>query len=280
LDAAMGTLDEGLVLAQRLADLFQTYAQVEAVTLSGSRTSGTAVDRRSDIDLYVHLEEGEFSLEDRRAIVEQLGGATRANLKLGYWGGGDVWFDAGSGVEVDVVYSSKRWTEEALDRVLRQHLPSGGYSTCAWHTVRTAHILFDRRGWFGQLQAWSDQPYPAELRRAIIEHNFPILREIIPSYRYNVEKSLPRRDLVFINNEVTWMLASYFDVLFAFNYVLHPGAKRLLEQAARLCPRLPSDMTLQVTELLRLSAAGDMGSVAAIDRLVDGLEGLLEEDAP
>lgn len=278
--APMLTPDEGLALAQRLADLFLGYAQVEAVTLSGSRTSGSVLDAGSDIDLYVYSEEGEFPLEERRAIVERLGGAKRASLGLGFWGSGDVWFDAGRGIEVDVVYSSKRWTEEALERLLRRHLPSGGYSTCLWHTVRTAQILFDRRGWFGRLQAWSDQPYPPELRRAIITHNFPLLREIIPSYRYNVEKSLPRHDLVFINNEVTWMLASYFDVLFAFNAVPHPGAKRLLEQAVRLCPRLPQDMEPAVIEVLRLSAAGDAGLLAAIDRLVDGLEALLEEEAP
>jgi len=278
MEATMAAPEEAIILAQRMADLYQDYAQVEAVTLNGSRTSGVAVDARSDIDLEVYTAKGEFPLEERRAIVERLGGATRVNLGLRFWGDGDIWFDARSGIEVDVVYPSQRSTEEELDHTLRQHLPSGAYSTCTWHSVRTAHILFDRRGWFGQLQAWSDQPYPPELRRAIIDHNFPILRDIIPSYRYNVEKSLPRRDLVFINNEVTWLLACYFDVLFAFNQVPHPGSKRLLEQAARLCPRRPQDLAGQVTEVLRLSAVGDAGLLTAIDRLVDGLEGLLGEE--
>ena len=66
-----------------------------------------------------------------------------------------------------------------------------GYTTCAWHTVRTALILFDRSGWFARLQAWSDQSYPPALRRAIISHNLPILRGIVPSYRDNLEKSSP-----------------------------------------------------------------------------------------
>lgn len=117
-------------------------------------------------------------------------------------------------------------------------------------------------------------------RRPIIDHNFPILRAIIPSYRYNVKKSLARRDLVFINNEVIWMLASYFDVLFAFNNVPQPGAKRLLEQATRLCPHLPQDMVHQVTKVLHLSATGNVGLLAAIDRLVDRLEVMLGPEAP
>ena len=79
-------------------------------------------------------------------------------------------------------------------------------------------------------------------------------------------------------NEITWMLASYFDVLFAVNWVAHPGAKRLLEQAARLCPRRPQDISRQVTEVLRLSTTGAEGLLAAIDALVDGLQEIIVGD--
>ncbi len=210
--------DEAQMLARRLAQEFAIYPMVEAVTLSGSRTSGAVTDERSDIDLFIYSEREDFPLAEREAIIARLGGASHASLGLTFWGPqGDVWFDARTGIEVDAVYSSKRWVEETLERSLRRFQPAGGYSTCAWHTMRYAQILFDRSGWFGRLQAWSDQPYPPELRRAIIAHNLPVLRAMIPSYRYNVEKSLPRRDLIFINNEITWMLASYFDVLFALN---------------------------------------------------------------
>ena len=74
---------------------------------------------------------------------------------------------------------------------------------------------------------------------------------------------------MFINNEVTWLLVAYFDILFALNNVPHPGAKRLLEQAERLCPRRPPDLPAQVGELLRLAAAGDARLLPALDRLVD-----------
>ncbi len=274
----MDASDQAQVLAQEIASQFSGYAQVEAVTNSGSRTSGTALDSRSDIDLFVYTADGGFPLEERRAIIARLGGAARADLGMPFWGDGDAWLVA-NGIEVDAVYSSLRWTEEALDRVLRQHHASGGYTTCLWHSLRTARILFDRSGWFERLQAGCDLPYPPELRRAIIARNLPMLRAIIPSYRYNVEKSLPRRDLVFINNEVAWLLASYFDVLFAFNRVAHPGSKRLLDQAARLCPRLPEAMSRDVTDVLRLAGTGDPELLTAIDRLVDGLETLLGDEA-
>ena len=269
--------DAAQALARRLADEFQVYRFVEAVTLSGSRTSGIETDACSDIDLCIYSDDGTFPLAERQAIIARLGGASRASLGLTFWGDGDVWFDALTGFEVDAVYSSKHWIEEALERSLHRYQPAGGYSTCVWHTVRNAQILFDRGGWFGRLrQAWSDQPYPPELRRAIIAHNLPVLRAIIPSYRFNVEKCLARGDLIFMNNEITWLLASYFDVLFAFNNVPHPGAKRLLEHAVRLCPRRPPNLEQHVTKVLRLAGLGDPAVLAAIDDLVDGMEELVK----
>lgn len=267
--------DEAMLLARKLAGEYAEQAFVETVTLSGSRTSGAQIDALTDIDLFVYSDDGAYPLEERRAIADRLGGARQASMGLTFWGDGDVWVDARSEIEVDVVFSSKRYAEDGLNRVLRQHKPSGGYTTCLWHSVRTAQILVDRNGWFASLQAWSDQPYPPELRRAIIDHNFAVLRDIVPSYRQNVEKSLPRGDLVFINNEVMWMLASYFDVLFAVNWVAHPGAKRLLDHAARLCPRRPEALERDVRDVLRLAGVGDSAVLGAIDRLVDGLEGVI-----
>ena len=46
------------------------------------------------------------------------------------------------------------------------------------------------------------------------------------------------------------LVASYFDILFAFNRMSHPGEKRLIEQAARLCPRLPRNMAAQMESVL------------------------------
>jgi hypothetical protein len=140
--------------------------------------------------------------------------------------------------------------------------------------------LFDRTGWYAALKVRTNVPYPEGLRRALIAACFPILREIIPSYRYNVEKSLARRDLVFINNEVTWLLANYFEVIFAFNRVAHPGSKRLPAQAARLCQAIPVEMDRLVNDVLRLAGTGDPGVLGAIDRLVDGLEEMLGEEKP
>ena len=184
--------DEALRLARRIAGSFQADPRVKAVTLCGSRTSGAAVDTRSDIDLYVYTEAGDYPPTSAGPSSSAWAGAS-CQPGADLWANGDVWIDARSGIEVDV-FTLHGPIEQELDRPLRRCTALRGYTTLLGHTVRTALILFDRSGWFARLRAWSDQSYPPALRRAIIiSHNLPT--RIVPSYRDNLEKSLARRDL-------------------------------------------------------------------------------------
>jgi hypothetical protein len=262
-------------LVERLVALYRRFPQVEALALAGSLTSGASTDPASDIDLCVYIN-APIPLEERLALVEQLGGAARASMGLDYWGPGDEWFDAASGIEVDAVYWETGWMEETLKNILERCQASLGYTTAFWHTVRSSRSLYDRSGWFARLQAWCARPYPEALRQAIIVRNSAVLREIIPAYAHQVEKAARRGDLVSVNHRVAALLASYFDVIFAYNRVPHPGEKRLLEQAARMCPRLPRDMASQVNALLHSAGAGDEHLVGAIHDLLDGLDELLK----
>lgn len=264
-----------LDLAQQLADHFQLYNQVEAVALGGSLTSGASADPASDIDLYVFVT-APVPLAERLAIVDALGGASKANMDLNLWDPGDEWFDARTGIEIDVMYWDPRWMEDSLDRVIRQHQASMGYSTAHWHTIRHARALFDRSGWFAGLQKLSALPYPEPLCQNIIAKNLPVLRDLIPSYLHQVEKAARRGDLVSVNHRAAGFFASYFDVIFAANRVLHPGEKRLLDQVKRLCSYVPANMEQQVNEALRLAGSTDLRLVEALNRLVDGLEAMLQ----
>ena len=95
-------------------------------------------------------------------------------------------------------------------------------------------------------------------------------------YQSQVEKAVKRGDLVSINHRVSGLVASYFDILFAFNRVPHPGEKRLVEQAQRLCPRLPDHLATQLETVLRCAGDTDPQLVVEIDCLVDDLEALLD----
>jgi hypothetical protein len=259
-------------LALKLTGLFSEFPQVEAVALSGSQTSGRS-DYTSDIDLYVYTR-AEIPLSQRAALVEK-SRAARADLDLRFWDLGDEWFDAATGIEVDIIYWDTAWIETQLDRVLVQHQASLGYSTSFWHTIRNSQVLYDRAGWFQSMKEKAARPYPAELRRAIIALNHPVLRRVIPAYAHQIEKAVRRADLVSINHRVAALLASYFDVLFTINNLLNPGEKRLVPFAVEHCSKIPPRMAGQVNAVLQAAAAPDQDLLAKIDLLIDGLDQLL-----
>jgi predicted nucleotidyltransferase len=271
-------LDRHLDLARRIARELAPHPAVAAVALAGSRANvAAAIDPASDIDVYVYTRE-EIDAPTRRAVVEATGGATRANLGLDYWGPGDEWLHAGTGIHVDAIYFDAGWMEDQVDRVLVRHEPSLGYSTCFWHTARASTPLEDPHGWFEALQRRADVAYPEALRRAIINRNHPVLRGVLPAWANQVAKAARRGDLVSINHRLTGFLASYFDIVFAVNRLPHPGEKRLIDLAVAMCPRLPDGMASDVTEILR-TATVEPGELAArLDRLCERLDDLLRTE--
>ncbi len=160
-------------LAREAAAAFGDLPNVEAVALGGSQATGWT-DGESDIDLYVYTTAA-VPLGEREAIVAKLGGV-EAELNQTFWDVADGWRDAETGVEVEAVYWRTDWIEGMLGRSLVQHRPGAGYSTSHWYTIRNSLCLYDREGWFAALQERSRQPYPDQLRRAIIAANHPVLR--------------------------------------------------------------------------------------------------------
>ncbi len=266
-------------LTRRLADRLGELPEVEAVALGGSRGRGQA-DADSDIDLYVFTR-ADIAVSTRAAVVERSGGATRADLGLTYWGPGDEWLDAATGLEVDVVYFDTRWLEAQLERVLRAHEASLGYTTCFWDTVANCQSLYDPRGWLQARQSECRGEYPAELRANIVRVNQPVLRAVLPAYANQLHKAVRRHDLVSVNHRLAALLASYFDIIFAVNRVRHPGEKRLLEHAAARCPSLPVEMAADVEAVLRAGAVAEADLPAQLNRLLDRLDDwLVHEGLP
>jgi hypothetical protein len=263
-------MDSRVDLAQSLAAVYGGHPQVEAVALGGS-LAGQSADERSDLDLYVYLTEA-LPLETRAAIARTR--ADRVEVGNDFWEPGDEWIERRAGLHVDVIYRSTGWAEDQLDRVLRRHLASVGYSTCIWHNLRDASILIDRSGWLHGIQRAAAVPYPEELVEAIVAKNYPILRASASAYSSQLRSALERKDWVSVNHRVAAVLASYFDILFAVNRALHPGEKRLLEQVGRLCPQRPARMAEQVHALLAAASTGE-GVLAALDDLIDNLDLLL-----
>jgi hypothetical protein len=240
-------------LAQTIASKYAGIPSVETVALAGSLTTHMA-DPKSDIDLYVYADEI-LPLPPRYEIAS--GNASSVDFNNTTWEAGDEWVDAESGIKVDVMFREKMWMREVLENMLVRHQAQTGYTTCFWHNVLNSQILFDRNGWFADLQLWANQPYPDGLREAIVAKNYPILADTQSSYVAQISKAIERGDVVSVNHRVTEFLASYFDVLFAINQQPHPGEKRLLAFIEKLCPVRPPNCMAQVQTLV--AGVGRMG---------------------
>ena len=263
-----------LSLAVDVAGCYQALPQVEAVAVAGSLGSGV-IDAESDIDLYVYVR-SEIPIPVRAAIASAR--SKRAEVDNRFWEPGDEWVEADTGVSVDVILRDVPWIEEQLDRVLRRHEASVGYTTCLWYNVLFSRVLVDRNGWFQALQQFATQPYPEPLRRAIVAKNHPLLRQTISSYAHQLEKAIGRDDLVSVNHRVAALLASYFDVLFALNRLPHPGEKRLVEAARTRCRLVPERLSEQVSALIGAAGQANRDVLACAHALVDGLDCLLQAE--
>lgn len=260
-----------LDLAREVAARYAVIPLVRAVAVSGSTTSQTA-DPGSDIDMYVYVER-ELPLPDRIAAAEPYRADAEFNLQI--WETTDNYVNAPTGYAFDVMYRWVSWTESEMDRIFAQPVGWVGYTTAVWYNLQTAIPLFDRDGWFAGIQARAHQPYPEALRRAIIEKNGLVMRRTMFSYMQQIEKALQRGDLLSVNHRIAALLASYFDLLFALNRQPHPGEKRMLAYAEKLCPLRPPSLRGDLEAALRLGGAGDP---AAANALLDALNPLLNAE--
>jgi hypothetical protein len=263
-------------LVTLLVEQLQPLSGVRALAWGGSHASHTA-DDQSDIDLYVFVDQP-LPLAARRDVVAACGGAQHADLGMTHWGAGDMWIHPASRVVVDLIYFETGWMSEQVEALLARHEPRLGYTTCFLHTLRQSKVLADPSGWLDALRSRIGA-YPEALRRNIIRHNREVLRDTLPSYENQIDKALGRGDPVSVNHRVAGLLASYFDVLFAFNRELHPGEKRLLHFARQRCPRLPVDMESDVRRVLSGAATQSSELRADVTRLLDRLDALLDSDA-
>lgn len=268
----MITAELYLNVAERVAARFARLPDVEAVAIGGSQASGAASES-SDVDIYIYSH-AEIPRAVRTAISAEF--ADHVEM-IDYWGPGNEWDDRETGVHVDAVFWTVGWIEDQIDRTLVRHEAWTGYTTSFWHTVKISKIVFDRNGWFAQLQQTANQPYPEALVKAIVDTNWPLLRSAFPAYLHQLEKAAARRDLVSLNHRATALLASYFDILFAVNRLPHAGEKRLVDLAERHCAKLPVNMRADIEAFLRATVDISVSISAASNALIDGLKTVLTE---
>ncbi len=200
----------------------------------------------SDIDLYVYTA-AELPAAVRAGIIEPR--ASVAEVGYDIWEVEDYWLER-NGTKVEAMYRRPEWETGYLEDLFANHRAQMGFSTTGWHGVVNALVLFDRNGWARSVKAFADRPYPGELAAAIIQLNSRTLRGTLVTHPEALIAALARDDLTFAHSRVNEILNSYFDILFALNRTLHPGAKRQLANAQKL-PLKPAGMEADITDLLR-----------------------------
>ena len=233
-----------------LDSILEKYAkldEVEAVALGGSSAAKTS-DKSSDIDIYIFVR-NDISLEVRERLVKDI--SSKYEVGGEYFGPGDEYYVDDLECQLDIMYWNVNWFEDVVNNVWFKHYPSNGYTTCFLYTLNNFNIFYDKTGWLKSLQEKINTPYPKELKQNIIERNVKLMKEKpFASYYGQIQKAVQRNDIVSVNHRIAAFLASYFDVIFALNEMLHPGEKRLINYVKTNCKIIPEKFEDNINKLL------------------------------
>lgn len=230
-----------------IIETYRNFPEVRAIAIGGS-TSANTMDNYSDIDLYVFVE-SDISITKREVLVKKY--SSKYEIGGEYFGAGDEYFVDNLDQQIDCMFWNVQWFENIINNVWIKHYPSNGYSTAFLFTLENCKIIYDKDNWLNNLKQRINTPYPAELKRNIIKRNLMLLKDKpFASYYEQIEKAIKRNDIVSINHRISAFLASYFDIIFAVNEILHPGEKQLISYAKNNCKILPDKFEENITALL------------------------------
>lgn len=118
-------------------------------------------------------------------------------------------------------------------------------------TLKNCESVYDKEGWLSDIKKQLNTSYPKELKENIIKRNIMLLKDKpFASYYEQIEKAVERKDFNSINHRIAAFLASYFDIIFANNELLHPGEKKLVKYAKKHCRILPENFEENINKLL------------------------------
>lgn len=258
-------------MVEKLFKELSEIPQVEAIALGGSR-AGTAFDKNSDYDVYLYCTQ-EIDREKRREILEKY--CSYIELNNRYWETEDN-CTLKNGVDIDILYRNLDGFISDVASVVEGFNVRNGYTTCMWHNLKTCKIIFDRNGRLAQAKARFDVAYPQQLKENIIRRNLNLMHNALPAYDRQIEKAVKRGDKVSVNHRTAAFLESYFDVIFAYNSLTHPGEKRLVQLCRRDCARLPVDFEKNLDALFDDMFANPQHIAEDLKRIICRLNEMLK----
>jgi len=244
------TVDTGIIENKYFREIcgrYKKFSQTKAIGIGGSSAAKTS-DLSSDIDLYVFTDK-DIPVKDRLELAKEY--SSKYETGSDYFGQGDEFFVDKMGRQLDVMYFNTDWFEKSVNDTWEKHQAQNGYTTCFLYTLKNLEIICDTNNWLKGLQSKLSRPYPKELKDNIIQRNMMLMKDKpFASYYEQIEKAVKRDDKVSVGHRISAFLASYFDVLFAKNELLHPGEKRLIKFSKDNCKKLPDNFEENITNLL------------------------------
>lgn len=170
-------------MPQHLFKELAQLEQVEALALGGSR-AGQDFDKDSDYDVYVYLS-APLSLDIRKEILSK----HCSYMEIGnqFW---ELEDDCvlNNGIEIELIYRSLDEFDKDLQAVVLEHQAQNSYTTCMWYNLLNSKIIYDQDGHYAALQKKYNLPYPAELKKNIINKQFLLLDQAMPAFSRQIKK--------------------------------------------------------------------------------------------
>lgn len=260
-------------MPEKLFEELAQLEQVEAVVLGGSR-AGEHYDQDSDYDVYVYLK-APISPEVRRKLLSKY--CSYMEIQNQFWELEDDCI-LNNGIEIEFIYRSLDDFDKELQKVVLDHQPHNAYTTCMWYNLLHSKVLYDEENRYTALQNKYRIPYPATLKRNIIERQSLLLETSLPAFSKQIKKALKRKDILALNHRSSEFFASYFDLLFALNEQLHPGEKRMLSYAKENCALLPHDFEANIQTYFHNLYQWDKSqeTLDTLNQLLEQLKNLVE----
>lgn len=253
---------EAINLLKEFSDEAIKSNDIDAIVLSGSKTS-LINDEMSDYDVYIYSKE-KVDIETRKNFAEKY--SSYCELGNDYFEYGDEFII--NDISFDFMYRNLAFAENEINYIWRKCNSKIGYTTAFLYNIKNSKIIYDKDSKFQNLQNELNKEYPEKLKENIIKKNFAVMKyKKCASFFEQLEKAIKRKDIVSVNHRISAILSSYFDILFALNKELHPGEKKLIKYAYKLCKSLPENFENDIKNIIN----GELN-----ENILDNINNLIE----
>jgi hypothetical protein len=266
-------------VARRVSDALAVHPSIAAILVFGSVALGH-VDERSDVDILAICPGKLVPSDERLSILARLGAGWSHNENEGEFDfapGGNPLFAAGDSggkiddIPVEIAYQTAGLIHQVLTQIVEQgvittsQVPFRPYTLAA--LIQNSWVLVDKDGLVDDWRKYV-ATYPIALKRNIIRHFSPRLREYTEGLVAGAERQIGARHFIFHLDRAVDAAVS---ILFAVNDMYDPAERRAERVILPRLKRVPEAFTDRLTDVL--TGPFDDGGALYRARLFEKLAG-------